>query len=75
MSAHDDSAQKPEDPFLTVVKGSPSDEEVAALVAVFAAARGDGASSGAQPPRDEWGRITDSLRHSWGSPTSYNQRG
>jgi len=47
------------EPFLTVVKGSPSDEEIAALVAVLSAvaAAGSGEPDSHVPPE------------SWGAPT------
>ena len=48
----------PERPVLRVVSGSPSPEEVAALVAVLAAAAGGarshGSSSRTDPPRSGW---------------------
>ncbi len=48
-------------PVFRIVKGNPSDEDVASIVAVLAAATGSGeaAPSG---PRDLWGTPTDRLR-------------
>ncbi|MFW0784286.1 acyl-CoA carboxylase subunit epsilon [Gordonia sp. CPCC 206044] len=64
-------------PFLRVVRGAPTDEEVAALVAVVAAAAADG--SGGAPtdtePRNEWGRPEDRLRPVWGGPSSFTNLG
>ncbi|KAA8879756.1 acyl-CoA carboxylase subunit epsilon [Nocardia colli] len=53
-------------PFFTVVKGNPSDEEIAALVCVLSAA----ADSAAAPsgPADMWGRPT--FMHRGTSPFS-----
>lgn len=42
-------------PFLTVLKGSPSDADVAALVAVFAAAAAATDSVVDNTPQDRWG--------------------
>jgi hypothetical protein len=58
-------------PFLTVVKGNPTDVEVAALVGVLAAASGSGEP--ADPgPRNLWGSHTDRLRPAGGlSPTAF----
>ncbi|WP_043825713.1 acyl-CoA carboxylase subunit epsilon [Rhodococcus opacus] len=55
----DGAAEAARDTFLTVVKGSPSDEEIAALVAVLSAvaAAGSGDPDSGIPPE------------SWGAPT------
>lgn len=56
-------------PFLVVEKGEPTDEEVAALVAVLsAAANAGGAASADDRPIDLWGRPT--LMHRGTSPFS-----
>ena len=59
-------------PFLRVVRGNPTDEEVAVLVSVVAAAAG-GSDTGpaVAGPRDDWGRAEDRLRPAWGAPTSF----
>lgn len=61
-------------PFLTVVKGAPTDEELAALVAVLTAASG-GEGAPAPAEVDLWGRPSDLHRPSWGMPSSYPHRG
>ncbi len=66
--------EKPAEPFLTVVKGSPTDEEIAALVAVLSTAGGAG-GTGTTGPIDDWGRPVDMHRVSWGMPSSYPHRG
>ncbi|BAD55838.1 hypothetical protein NFA_9930 [Nocardia farcinica IFM 10152] len=55
-------------PFLRILKGSPTDEEIAALVCVFAAAGNGGQDSGPARPLDMWGRPT--LMHRGTSPFS-----
>ncbi|WP_212761445.1 acyl-CoA carboxylase subunit epsilon [Nocardia uniformis] len=56
-------------PIVQVLKGNPSDDEVAALVAVFAAAAASGsAADGSRGPADMWGRPT--LLHRGSSPFS-----
>ncbi|RPA65157.1 acyl-CoA carboxylase subunit epsilon [Gordonia oryzae] len=64
-----ENAGAPTQPFLTVVRGNPTDEDVAALVAVLAAA----ASGAEQTPavRDDWGSAIDRLRPQWGGPSSF----
>lgn len=57
-----------EQPFIRVIKGAPSDEEVAALVCVLSAAANGAASSGPVGPSDSWGRPT--LMHRGTSPFS-----
>ncbi|MEZ5212717.1 acyl-CoA carboxylase subunit epsilon [Gordonia sp. (in: high G+C Gram-positive bacteria)] len=58
-------------PFLTVVKGAPTDEELAALVTVLSAAASSGGGPAAAGPINRWGRPTDLHRPAWGMPTSY----
>lgn len=64
----------PARPFLSVVSGHPTDEELAALVGVFAAAS---TRSGDTDPgtRNEWGRPVDLFRQTWGQPGSFTNRG
>ncbi|PYE14740.1 acyl-CoA carboxylase epsilon subunit-like protein [Williamsia limnetica] len=52
-------------PFLTVVKGNPSDAEIAALVGVFASAGGSDAPADTGP-RNLWGTPSDRLRAATG---------
>lgn len=65
-------APAPVAPLLSVVKGNPTDEDVAILTAVVAAAasssNGSSADSG---PRDLWGSNEDRLRAQWGAPSSF----
>ena len=57
------------EPFLVIDKGAPTDEEIAALVCVFAAAAASaGADTGPTGPRDLWG--TPTLLHRGTSPYS-----
>lgn len=67
------SGEARERPFLTVVKGAPTDTELAALVAVLSAGAG---SPGAATPAvvDRWGQPSDMARESWGMPSSYPHR-
>ncbi|MCH1866412.1 acyl-CoA carboxylase subunit epsilon [Nocardioides sp. CFH 31398] len=58
MSADD---QAPSPPFLRVVKGDPTPEELAALVAVVAAASGGGEAPAPRRP-SEWSRPARRLR-------------
>lgn len=62
-------------PFLTVVNGAPTDEDVAALTVVLSAAASSGGGAPARGPVNMWGRPTDLHRQSWGMPTSYLHRG
>ncbi|MCF6385482.1 acyl-CoA carboxylase subunit epsilon [Mycobacterium sp. MBM] len=55
-------------PELRVVKGEPSDEELAALVAVLSSAGGTGAGEPGPQELNLWGHPVDKLRyqsHSW----------
>ena len=63
---------KPAAPFLTVVSGNPTDEDVAVLVSVLASA--GGSSAPADTTRDDWGHPLDRLRTSWGQPGSFTHR-
>ena len=54
-------------PQIEIVKGNPSDEEIAALVCVLAGGGGGGGESGPQE-LNRWGLPVDKLRysvHSW----------
>ncbi|PXX66353.1 acyl-CoA carboxylase epsilon subunit-like protein [Nocardia tenerifensis] len=62
-----DSAAETAAPFFTVVKGNPSDEEVAALVCVLSAAA-ESTATGPSGPPDLWGR--PSFMHRGTSPFS-----
>jgi Acyl-CoA carboxylase epsilon subunit len=52
------------DPVIKVVRGRPTDEEVAALVTVLAAAAGGGEVDAGPVTRDLWGHPVDRLRYS-----------
>ncbi|GAA3687664.1 acyl-CoA carboxylase subunit epsilon [Gordonia hankookensis] len=59
-------------PLLRIVRGNPSDEEVAVLTSLVAAAAGSSNSGPVETgPRDDWGRPEDRLRPVWGAPTSF----
>ncbi len=47
---------------IEVLKGNPTDDELAALIAVLGSL-GDGASESAQPDRSRWGLPVDKLRY------------
>lgn len=49
-------------PVMHVLKGKPTDQDLAALVAVFASASGGVANPG-PPERDMWGHPVDKLRY------------
>ncbi|WP_433195116.1 acyl-CoA carboxylase subunit epsilon [Nocardia sp. CA-107356] len=61
-------AQATDQPFIRVIKGSPSDDEVAALVCVLSAAAQGATGSGPTGPADSWGHPT--LMHRGTSPFS-----
>lgn len=61
---------KSERPFLTVVGGQPTDEDLAVLVAVLAGA-GSGGGDSEPATRNDWGRPIDRLRPQWGGPGSF----
>jgi Acyl-CoA carboxylase epsilon subunit len=56
-------APTPHEPHIQVLKGKPTDEEVAALIAVLGSAAGGGAEVG-QPEITRWGLPVDRLRYS-----------
>jgi hypothetical protein len=62
------SAEATAEPFFRVVKGSPSDEELAALVCVLSAVANSAAPTGPAGPPDMWGHPT--LMHRGTSPFS-----
>jgi hypothetical protein len=51
-----------QDPHIQVVKGNPSDEELAALIAVLGSA-GGGAGEAGRSERNRWGLPADKLRY------------
>jgi hypothetical protein len=60
-------AAEPHAPAIHVVKGKPTDAEVAALIAVLGSASGGGGAPG-EPEFTRWGLPVDKLRysiHSW----------
>lgn len=58
-------------PFLRIVKGNPSDAEIAAVVGVFASARGSGVEDD-PGPRNLWGNPSDRLRAAGGlAPSAF----
>jgi len=57
-----DTAQ-PHEPHIQVLKGNPTDEEVAALISVLGSAGGGGGEVG-QPETTRWGLPVDRLRYS-----------
>jgi hypothetical protein len=61
-------AEAGEQPLIRIIKGAPSDEDVAALVCVLTAAANSGTASGLTGPVDAWGRPT--LMHRGTSPFS-----
>ena len=57
-----DEKQQPHEPHIQVLKGQPTDEELAALIAVLGGAAG-GAREPEQPERTRWGLPVDRLRY------------
>jgi hypothetical protein len=57
-------AEKPgtHEPHIQVLKGNPTDEELAALIAVLGSAAGGGGEPG-QPEQTRWGLPVDKLRY------------
>jgi hypothetical protein len=51
------------EPLIKVVKGKPTDDDLAALVTVLAGAFGGGQADAGVPPRDLWGHPVDRLRY------------
>lgn len=71
-----DATAAPAAPFLKVVKGNPTPQELAALVGVLTAAGGGNGGTPERRPRNLWGNPVDQLRPSTGlSPDMfYNLR-
>jgi hypothetical protein len=68
------STSQPFEPDIQVLKGQPTDQELAALVAVLGSARGGAPqlNQPGQPERNRWGLAVDKLRYpvfSWQSIT------
>ncbi|OBG24856.1 acyl-CoA carboxylase subunit epsilon [Mycobacterium sp. 852002-51057_SCH5723018] len=53
---------RPHEPHIQILKGQPTDEELAALIAVLGSV-GGGAAEPAQPERTRWGLPVDRLRY------------
>ena len=51
------------EPVIKVLKGKPTDQELAALVTVLAGASGGGQVDGGPHVRDLWGHPVDKLRY------------
>lgn len=71
-----ESAATPDAPAIRIVKGNPTDADVAALVTVLAAAAAGGAPEGDGKPPETWGDPTR-MHRQWApfSPYSYPNRG
>ena len=64
------------EPHIQVLKGNPTDEELAALIAVLGSAVGGGGEPG-QPEQTRWGLPVDKLRYpvfSWQRVTLLERR-
>ncbi|OBA88305.1 hypothetical protein A5642_17075 [Mycolicibacterium mucogenicum] len=59
------SVEAPVAPLFQVVKGNPSDEELAALVTVLASASGGGSAEAGD--RNDWGHPVSKLRYAYTS--------
>ena len=53
---------RPHEPHIQILKGEPTDEELAALIAVLGSV-GGGAAEPAEPERTRWGLPVDRLRY------------
>ncbi|GAC48568.1 acyl-CoA carboxylase subunit epsilon [Gordonia aichiensis] len=71
QTPHADTTDQPGRPVLRVVKGNPTDEEIAVLLALLATGSGGASEPRRSEPRNEWGRPIDQLRPVWGSPSSF----
>jgi hypothetical protein len=58
------SDENPQEPVIRVLKGQPTDDDLAALVCVFAGASGGGQADAGPVSRDLWGHPVDRLRYS-----------
>ena len=56
------SEHEPHEPHIQVLKGQPTDDELAALMAVLGSAAGGGGEP-AQPAQTRWGLPVDKLRY------------
>ncbi|HUH70718.1 MAG TPA: acyl-CoA carboxylase subunit epsilon [Mycobacterium sp.] len=56
-----DETPQPHEPHIRILKGQPTDEELAALIAVLGSA--GGARQPAQPEKTRWGLPVDKLRY------------
>ena len=61
----EEAVEAPVAPLFQVVKGNPSDEELAALVTVLASASGGGAAEAGD--RNDWGHPVSKLRYAYTS--------
>ncbi len=61
-----DENQRPHEPHIQILKGQPTDEELAALIAVLGSAAG-GAPKPEQCERTRWGLPVDRLRYAMSS--------
>ena len=61
----EEAVEAPVAPLFQVVKGNPSDEELAALVTVLASASGGGAAEAGD--RNHWGHPVSKLRYAYTS--------
>jgi Acyl-CoA carboxylase epsilon subunit len=61
-SAMPDETQHPHEPHIQILKGEPTDEELAALMAVLGGIAG-GAPEPEHPERTRWGLPVDRLRY------------
>jgi hypothetical protein len=57
------SAPVSDSPHIEVLKGNPTDEELAALIAVLGSAAGGGGGETTPPERSRWGLPVDKLRY------------
>ncbi|MGW6730541.1 acyl-CoA carboxylase epsilon subunit [Nocardia sp. NPDC055029] len=64
----DEPAESLGEPMFRIIKGSPTDADIAALVAVLSAAAASAPAGGANGPSDNWGKAT--LLHRGTSPFS-----
>ena len=60
-NAMTDETPQPHEPHIRILKGQPTDEELAALIAVLGSA--GGARQPAQPEKTRWGLPVDKLRY------------
>ena len=54
-----DEAAAPAAPFMSVLKGNPSDAETATLALLFAGMAAAGVAPGDRGPRNNWGRLEE----------------